>query len=316
MNGADVMSGEKKITVDDFLRMFDCKLDALPERFIKEISQINTKYREANLQEFEEYVLYVLNLINSPGITRTSEENLEAFEKGWQENLESIASGKIQLESLKPKYFRPSKFLRYDNKLIVSDNLNLEYELFILARYLLFSRYLSQFEDIYEFGCGSCQNLVILSEIFPEKRLYGLDWTKTSRGIAGMLAEAKNLNIEGIVFDMMNPSPDVVLKPHSAVFTIHSLEQLGEQHQEFLSFLMAAEPGIVFHYEPILEFYKPDNLLDYLAILYSQKRNYLSGFWTALCKLREENKIEIIESRRPLLGGIIHEASLIAWRPL
>jgi len=310
------MPEQKRINTDDFLRMFDFRMDELPERFVKEISQINTKYREANLQEFEEYVLYVLNLINSPGITRTSEENLEAFEKGWQENLESIASGKIQLESLKPKYFRPSKFLRYDNKLIVSDNLNLEYELFILARYLLFSRYLSQFEDIYEFGCGSCQNLVMLAEIFPEKRLCGLDWTRASREIARMLAESRNISIEGIVFDMMNPSPDVVLKPHSAVFTIHSLEQLGEQHHKFLSFLMEAEPDIVFHYEPILEFYKPDNLLDYLAILYSQKRNYLSGFWTALCKLRDENKIEIIESRRPLLGGIIHEASLIAWRPL
>lgn len=311
-----IIQKKQKIKSDDFLRMFDCKPDELPELFLSEINRINTEYREASLEEFEEYTLYVLRLINSPSITRTREENLEAFEKGWEENLKAIISGKMSSESLKPQYFGGSKFLRYSKKLIVTDNLNLEYELFTLARYLLFTRYLSSSKDIYEFGCGSCQNLFMLSEMFPSKRLYGLDWTNASSKIAELLAKSQNRNIEGIVFDMMNPSPDIALKPHSAVFTIHALEQLGKEHEKLLSFIMTARPDIVFHYEPIVEFYNEDNLLDYLAVLYSQRRNYLSGFWTALCKLQEQNKIEILESKRPLLGGVIHEASLIAWRPL
>lgn len=305
-----------KITGDDFLRMFNCQLDELPEQFLSELNRVNTEYREANLVEFEEYALYILRLINLPSITRTKEENLEAFERGWQEKLKSIVSDKISLESLKPQYFRGSKFLRYNKKLIVSDNLDLEYDLFTLARYLIFNRYLSTAEDIYEFGSGSCQNLLMLSEMFPSRRLYGLDWTNASAKIAELLSKSQNRNIEGIVFDMMNPSPDIVLKPHSAMFTIHTLEQLGKEHEKLLSFIMSAKPDIIFHYEPIVEFYDEDNLLDYLAILYSQKRNYLSGFWMALCKLQEQNKIEILESRRPYLGGVIHEASLIAWRPL
>jgi len=143
-----------------------------------------------------------------------------------------------------------------------------------------------------------------------------MDWTNASARIAELLSKSQNGNIEGIVFDMMNPSSYIALKPHSAVFTIHALEQLGKKHEKLLSFIMAAKPDIVVHYEPIVEFYDQDNLLDYLAILYSRKRNYLSGFWTALCKLQEQNRIEILESRRPYPGGVIHEASLIAWRPL
>ena len=310
------MQEKLKIGCDDFIKMFRCQLDELPKRFLPELDRINTEYREPSLQEFQEYVLYVLNLINMPNIARTTEENLEAFEKGWGENLESVISGNISMESLKPKYFRGSKFLRYGKKLIVTDNLNLEYELFTLARYILFSKYLAPFQDIYEFGCGSCQNLFMLSEMFPEKMLHGLDWTTASAKIAKSLAQSQKRKIEGILFDMMNPAHEVVLKQHSAVFTIHSLEQLGTGYDKLLSFILKANPSIVFHYEPIIEFYDQENLLDYLAILYSQKRRYLSGFWTALSKLAKERKIEILQSIRPCLGGIVHEASLIVWRPL
>ncbi len=307
---------KKRITREDFLRMFSCQLTELPEQLLSGLNRINTEYHEAGLIEFEQYVLDVLKLINLPGITRTKQQNLEAFEKGWEENLGSIISGNISLERLKPKYFRGSKFLRYNKKLIVTDNLDLEYDLFTLARYLLFTRYLSSAADIYELGCGSCQNLLMLSEIFPKKKLYGLDWTHASAKIAGLLAESRKREISGIIFDMMEPPADIFIKPHSAVFTIHALEQLGSNHRKLLSFIMAAKPEIVFHYEPIVEFYDPDKLLDYLALAYSQKRNYLSGFYTALRKLQEQNRIEILESRRPYLGGVIHEASLIVWRPL
>lgn len=310
------MLGKQRISLDDFLRIFNCKPDELPEQFSSRLSQINTRYREATAEEFEEYILYVLKLINSPGITRTLEENLKVWEKGWKESLGSIISDKISLGNLKPKYFRKSKFFRYNKKLVIVDNPDVEYDLFTMARLLIFTKYLSSSNDIYEFGCGSCQNLMMLSEMFPFKKLYGLDWANASVKIAKLLAKSRNLNIESTVFDMMNPSPHVVLKPHSAVFTIHSLEQLGSQHEKLLSFIIAARPSVVLHYEPIVEFYEQDNLLDYLAILYSQKRNYLSGFWTALCDLQKQNKIKILESRRPFLGGVIHEASLIIWKPV
>lgn len=310
-----VETKESRIALDDFCRMFNCTQENLPEQLVSGIEGINTTYRKATLEEFEEYLLHVLGRLANPYILRTRDENLEAFENGWRENLEQIQSGGISAARLKPKYFRPNKFLRYDNKLIVSENLNLEHDLFTMARYLIFSRYISSYDYIYELGCGSCQNLLMLSELFPSKNLYGLDWTTASSEIAKYLAKALNRNIEGIVFDMANPSSKVPLRHGSAVITVHALEQIGTRHENLLSFIIDSRPGIVVHYEPILEFYDEDNVLDQLALVYSQKRNYLSGFYTRLCKLQEMGKVEILEARRPYLGGVIHESSLIIWRP-
>lgn len=305
----------KRITADDLARMFKCRTDELPPRIFSGIDRVNTTYRDANREELASHVLQVLKQVTSPGITRTREENLAAFEKGWADNLMSADGGVISMDSLKARYFRGSKLLRYDKKLIVADNHDLEYDLFTLVRYLLFERYLSAYEDIFELGCGSCQNLLMLSEMFPGKKLCGMDWASASIRIAKLLSSSQQRNITGILFDMLNPTANVVLSPGSAVFTIHALEQIGTQHDKLLSYIVAARPGIVWHYEPIVEFYDPDNLLDYLAILYSQKRNYLSGFWPALCRLQEQRKIEILEATRPYLGGVIHESSLIVWRP-
>ncbi len=309
-------SRDSRITAEDFKRMFGLHVKDLSEEFLSAITKVNTAYRNPNQEEFEEYVLTVLKLIDSSGISRNTTENFQAWEKGWQENLESVAADEVSLKNLRPKYFRPSKFLRYNQGLIVSDNLNLEYDLFNLARHLIFKKYLTAFDDVYEFGCGSCQNLFLLSEIFPQKKLHGLDWAKPSMEIIKLLAEKKKINVQGTLFDMLNPPRNLTLKANSAFLTVHSLEQIGNQHDKFIAFIMSHKPGIVINYEPILEFYDQNNLLDYLALTYSQKRNYLRGFWTALSKLKENRKIEIIDSRRPFLGGVIHEASLIVWRPL
>lgn len=310
------MCRQKIIDYEDFVRMFKTHHDQLPEQLISRINDVNTSYHEADKKELAEYVLYILKLLHAPELVRSTEENFETWNRGWNENLQSILQGEINLQKLKAKYFRGSKFFRYDNKLIIPENHDIEYDLFVPARYIIFSKYLSAYENIYEFGCGSCQNLLMMSEMFPSKKLYGLDWVEPSINIAQKLSETMGKNIEGFIFDMLNPSPDIYLKPNSAVVTIHSLEQLGEKHDKLLSFILESKPDIVVNYEPIIEFYDEDNLLDYLALLYSQKRNYLSGYMTALTKLEKQNKIEILQAYRPYLGGIIHEASLIIWRPL
>lgn len=306
---------EAKIGKEDFKRMFHYNVNEFQKEFLSLISDIDTSYRKPNGEEFEEYVLSVLKKIDSEQIIRTKEENLDIFEKGWRENLGIIKMEGITMGNLKPRYFRPSKFLRYNDSLIVTDNLNLEYDLFTLARHIIFKKYLASFDVIYEIGAGSCQNLLMLSELYPEKELYGLDWSAASVEIAHFIAKSLGRNIKGYLFDMLNPSTEMVIKPGSAIVSIHALEQAGAEHNRLLSFILKSRPGIVVHYEPILEFYNENKLLDCLALIYSRRRNYLNGYLTALRNLEREGEIEILEAYRPYLGGVIHEASLIVWRP-
>lgn len=306
----------QRIAYSDFLRMFG----RVPRRLAGEIKgrleSVDTRYRESKPEELEEYVQYVKGLINLPSIRRSESENYKAWEKGWSEHLRSVRANSISMKGLKPKYFRPSKFFRYNKRLIITKNRHLEYDLFSVVRYFLFSKYLSGSERIYELGCGSCQNLLILAEIFPSKTLYGMDWSKASIRIANLLGERFKGRIKGILLDMLNPSKKVKIEQGSAIITIHSMEQLGSNCKKILNFIIRSKPSIVLHYEPIMEFYDKRDMLDYLAYTYCRKRKYLNGFLPLLLEMEKRKKIKIIEHRRPFLGGIIHEMSVVIWKPL
>jgi len=99
------------------------------------------------------------------------------------------------------------------------------------------------------------------------------------------------------------------------VVTVHAMEQLGDRHGALLDWLAAARPAVVLHYEPVLEFYDRTNVVDYLALWYSERRRYLTGYWTAIAARRDAGRIDVLDARRPGLGGVYHEASVIAWRP-
>jgi len=303
------------ITAEEIAGLFAFDVNTIPDETRTRLAKVDTTYTSPTLEEFGQYVLDVLKKINSPYITRNREENIEAFNTGWRENLDAIRTAGISQELLKPKYFRPGNFLRYRNGLIKPNNTGLEYDLFVLARQMIFNTYLRPFETIYEIGCGSCQNLFLLSLMFPGKKLIGLDWTPSSVDIAGFLSASSGMRIEGHLFDMLCPfGSNMEISEGSAIVTIHALEQIGSEYGRLLEYLIESKPGVVVHYEPIREFYDEDNVLDYLAILYSEKRNYLTGYLETLKAMEDEGIIEILEARRPFLGGVIHESSLIVWR--
>jgi hypothetical protein len=278
-------------------------------------SGLDLRCHEASPTERDQYIVEMLNLIRSPRIERSVDENRVAWERGWQQNLDEARAGGFTPETLKPKYFRGNRFLRWQGDVIVSDNPQIEHDLFVLARRLLFGSLLAGSRTIYEVGSGSCNNLWLLSELFPEARVIGLDWVTPAVQLATELGQATGRQIEGRPFDMLHPDPTFSLEPDAAVVTVHALEQLGDGHRPLLDWLTAARPALVLHYEPILEFYDPANVIDCLSLAYSERRRYLSGFWTALSARRQAGCIDIIDARRPGLGGVYHEASVIAWRP-
>jgi hypothetical protein len=306
----------RRITAEDFCEMFRCAAEELPEGFAQKLWNVDTAYQSASRFQLEEYLLDMLDRIEKPWTMRSREENMQAFEKGWSENLELLKTEGVSEQTLRPRYFRDNKFLRYNRDLIVARNSNIEYDLFVLARMIIFSRYLCDYDRICELGCGSCNNLYLLHKMLPDKKLCGFDWVPASAKIAEYLAEDLSADISGGVFDMLLPDANLNLDKNTAVITIHAMEQLGEGHGPFIDYLLQNKPGIVIHYEPIVELYDPLNLIDYLAIMYSRKRGYLSGYLPRLRQLENQNKLQILEQFRPNLGGVYHESSLIVWKPL
>jgi hypothetical protein len=305
------------LSLESFLRKFNFSRKDLPKEALEYFRRMNTNYRALSREECKEHVLEVLRKINSPFIARNEMENLKVFEKGWSENLRIIRDRGINPENLKPKYFRPKKFLRYNQDIVVAQNTDLEYGLFTIARYVIFQKYLSGFDRIYEIGCGSCQNLYLLSELFPEKDIFGMDFTNASVKIGDYIAFKMNKKIKVTTLNMLRPNTAKKMLPQSAVITIHALEQLGSNFKKIFSYILDSKPGIVIHLEPILELYEQDNLYDYLALLYSQKRNYLNGYFTFLKELEKQRKIKILAARRSYFGGNMHEGnSLIVWKPV
>ncbi len=309
------MTQKKKITVKAFCRLFRCRQSDVPNGFQERTATITTNYGTAIKTDIERYVLKILEKINSFFIRRNRKENLAAWEKGWNENLEDFQKD-LSEEHLKPKYFSPGRFFRYNKTIIIPENPNLEYDLFAVVRYFLFNKYFENYDTLYELGCGSCQNILMLSGLFPDKKYVGLDWSNASRKIASLVAKKNNVNVKGYVFDMLNPTNDLKIEKGSLIYSIHALEQLGKNHGRLISFILDQKPALVIHYEPIAEFYDRRNLYDYLALMYSTKRDYLSGYLTALRELDKNGMIKIIEEYRPYIGGVYHESSLIVWKPL
>ena len=274
----------------------------------------SASYADADV--VEEWAVLLLEKMQSTGAARTIAQNKQAFEDGWSENLNAVLRGEVSAESLKPRYYRPSRVMRLNKRLIVSDEENLEYELFVLVRRWLFREFISDCGAVVEYGCGSCGNLLLLSEMFPGLELLGLDWAQSSVEIAELIAREKQVAISGRLFDMRDPPVSLEHADDAAFLTVHALEQLGRDFQPLLAHLVASKPKKVIHLEPIVELYDPTNLYDYLALSYSKRRGYLDGFLEALRKLEADGVIKILFVERPFIGGVFHESSVIVWEPL
>lgn len=304
------------IRIEDLCKMWGCAVSAFPAECAAKLNVVHTGYRVLTAQERDEHVLHILKRLNEQEVARTTAENLQAFEAGWDENYKLCLSQGVSKDSLKPKYVKSFPRIRYNGRFIAPENPFLVDDLLTIATTYSFVKYLADVRYIYEFGCGTGRYLFELSELFPHKQLFGLDWTESSQKILNLIA-GTGRNVQGIRFDMLNPSSHVSLKPRSAVFTIGATEQLGDRFHPFLSYLLANKPDIVIHHEPIEEFYNEQNLFDYLALLYHRQRGYLSGYWTALQQLAREGKLETLDARRLHFGDPYHEpVSFIAWRPV
>ena len=299
-----------------FAKIFNAKENDFPSLAKQVISKANSKYQIVEGKEYDRAILRIIKTLDSKNLKTSGPHRLNDWEKGWEENLTEFKRSGYDLNQLIPKFVKEGEYIRFQDNFIDPQSNSFETDFVIVMRYYLFNKYYKGINTLYEFGAGTGLNLVAASEIFPNMKLVGLDWAKSSINIINTLKEKLNINISAKFFDLFNPDEKYRLDKDSGVLTIGTLEQLGENFKPFINYLLKNKPKACINVETLYEIYNQDNLLDYLAVKYLDKRNYLRGFLPYLKSLQAKKKIKILDIRRTF-GSFYHDGySYIVWKPI
>lgn len=302
------------ITATDLTRSFQ----DVTEKCSNLIKTADLRYITINGTKKEEVILKILKKIDEDSYIIGSNQ---LWNKEWDEIYKDFTNDNYNLEKLVPKFITNSQSahqpLRYDNKLIIPVSNTFWIDYYSIFRQWLFKTFLSGINYVYEFGCGTGYNLVALSQLYPDKKLYGLDFCNNSIKILNAINEHYNYDIKGYLFDMLNPDLKLELEENSAVLTMNSIEQLGGKFHNFIQYLIKQKPSLCINVEPTFEFHDIDNLLDWLSIKFMNKRKYSLFPLSYLSLLEHENKVKIIEAKRIPFGNMMSNCyTYIVWRPV
>lgn len=306
----------RELKIEDFAKLFGTTIDDIPAACKEIIASCDFRYKILDNDEYDSVLFDVLRKIDSDNLTIAGEEKKVIWESGWRENLQNFIEKGYNIDELTPKYYRPGQSLRIYRKYSKGNDPNFEYNFFKVLRSWLFMKYFINFDCIYEFGCGPGHNLVALAKLYPEKKIFGFDWAKSSVELVNKIALIYKLNMEGNLFDMFQPDKNIQFNKNSIVFTMGALEQLGHNYQLFLNFILKKKPSLCIHVEPFIELYDENNFLDYIAIKNHKKRNLLGNYIGILKELESQCSLEILKIQRVFFGGPLADAwSFVIWRP-
>lgn len=306
----------QEVTLEDFVRSFGTTIEDIPDDCRELIAKTDFRYKILQGEERDKVILDVLKKIESDRQVIGAPERKDAWGKGWEENLQDFVNSGYDLNKLVPKFIRASQVVRFNGNYIMPFNPNFELDYFSIFRLWLFRRYLNNLESIYEFGCGTGFNLIVLSQLYPEAKLHGLDFVSSSVDLVSKLGEVYGWNMKGHLFDMLSPDDNFKIDNNSAIFTVGAVEQLASNFEPFLQFLLGQSPKLCIHVEPTIELCNENNLIDYLAMKFHRKRGYTENYLTRLRELEAQNRVEILKVKRLFFGSLYIEGySLIIWEP-
>jgi hypothetical protein len=303
----------KKITPEQIENILGFTLDESDKIKIK---NYNLEYLELDKQKRDECILEILNVLSSE-IKKSGEHRIKDWEIGWGENLENFKKNNSVTE-LVPKYHGKNKIVRWLGDFIEPLTENFDYKIHTCFVDAIIKHYTMDCDNVFEFGCGPAYHLIRLNDKFMgEKKLMGLDWTNKSQELISEINNIVGTEIGSQNFDFFNPNTNVEIPENTGIYTVAALEQVGNNYESFVNFLIEKTPKVCIHIEPIDELLNPDSLVDNLSIKYFRKRNYLNKFLPYLEKLENENKIKIIKKTRTFTGSFFIEGhSLIVWKVL
>lgn len=302
-----------ELGIGDFEEILGSQLSAESQKFVE---RTNFQYKLANSEQVNAGLIKFVNFLLDYK-KESGPEYHEIWERGWQENLDSyIGSG--ELNDLIPKFVRRKDLIRFRGGWISPEDPEFETNFVMVLRDTVFRANFLDAASIWEFGSGTGLNLVHMSKILPEKQLFGCDWAMPSVQILNELNRKLKLNIRGFQFDLFQPEYEILkdVSPNSGLFTIGTMEQIGQDYQSFLDFILASNFKRIVHIETNYEIYDDSNLLDFLAKKYIEKRNWLRGYFSTLRKLEQAGKIKIHMEKRTF-GSFFHDGyTITTWENL
>jgi len=315
VNSGNVNSGDvKSLCSKDFEAAFGEKLSLY---VADRIGKYSFEYIEFSPKEEEGLLIKIIETLLDPSLQQSGEHRLNQWESGWGENLELFLQNPSNVDLIIPRYFNKYGAVRWRGKFIRPVSEKFEYHSLAIIQDWLFDKYLRDAASIYEFGCGTGHNLLRAREVNSKASLFGLDWAVASQQIIDRMAQNKiDLDIKGKNFDYFNPDASYCLSPESIVYTVASLEQVGQRWEKFVEYLIENRPKLCIHIEPIAELLDSNRLIDFLSIEYFKKRKYLSGFLSGLRQLESEGRVKIHLAQRTNIGSLFIEGySIIVWSP-
>ncbi len=306
------------LTLKDFAHSFGVMVNDIPIECKHFIKNTDFRYRIIQNKERDDIILDVLKKIESDKQVIGAKERKNVWENGWSENLHEFIDNNFDINKITPKFIKKGQPIRFNKQYIVSlGNPNFELDYFKVFRIWLFKEYMENFDNIYDFGCGTGFNLVTLAQMYPNKKLHGLDFVDSSKLIVNKIRDVYKLKMEGYIFDMINPDYNFNIEKNSVIFTSGSIEQLSGKFESFLQFILKKSPELCVHIEPTIELYDENNLIDYLAIKFHKKRGYTENYLSRLIELEKQRLIKIIKVKRLFFGGLYMEGfTYIIWKPL
>jgi hypothetical protein len=132
------------------------------------------------------------------------------------------------------------------------------------------------------------------------------------------LARTKlGLDIYGANFDFFKPDESLKLEDGAAVLTFGALEQTGSDYKAYLEFILARRPALCVDVAGINDFYDRDSLMDYIALSYHDRRNYLNGYYAYLKGLEAKGRLKILRHCKHDFGNLYDDPySFVVWKPL
>ncbi len=312
-NGEEIM---QQVTVDDFAASFGTTPDNFSPECLNAIQKSDFSFRRFDPEERDAVILEVLHKIKHDQQVIAAPERKAVWEQGWAENLASFKQNGFDLRALVPKFLRENQPIRYNGDYIMPANARFEYDYMTVFRLWLFQNFFAENQSIYEFGCGTGLNLVLLANLWPARTYHGLDFVPSAVDLVNSIGGHSNWHIQGHLFDMIHPDPEFELDAECGVFTFGALEQLAGRYEDFIQYLLAQKPGRVIHVEPTIELYDETRLFDYLAIEFHRNRGYSENLLPYLQKLEAQGRIEILKVKRLYFGSLFLEGyTYIIWKP-